>query len=275
VSGQFDRLHSFIGLSNDVGRRECPNWKVGIVTHISGMRLAGCRLAPPTALVRDGDLENHDIPPSGPFLMTPVKCERTVENVYGSRRVRWVVPVAMGGVLAIVGLYLLLTPGLVSHRFSPSLAQQSVMRTGGTGIPPSCSPAQASSASSAGILQIVPLDADTEYTVYPHSEFVIVETGSSSAELSKNAPVCSLGGLGGSGSNETTYAVVRPGTVTIYFVDGSARVSVAELKVSSWWLTPSLIGWVLIAVGLVLIAWGAVAFIRISISRPADDPLRA
>ncbi|MGO8861713.1 MAG: hypothetical protein ACLQRH_13240 [Acidimicrobiales bacterium] len=182
---------------------------------------------------------------------------------------------AIGGVLALVGPYVFLTPGLVSHRFSPSPSQLSVLKIGGTGIPPSCSPSQESSASGAAQLQVVPSDTDTQFLVYPHSEFVIVETGDSSAELSDGAPVCNLEESGHADYNETTYAVLRPGTVTVFFIDGSARISVVELKVSSSWLTPSLIGWILLGIGVVLIGWGGFALLHISIRRPADDLLRA
>lgn len=144
----------------------------------------------------------------------------------------------------IGGLYLLQTPALPTHRFVPSSAELDVVSNGGTAVPPACSRQVAASVTNEGLgLQVAPGDANTQFTVYPHSVILLYGYEDSSPELSSKAPVCNFDSTDVGSSTEVTYFLERPGEATVYFIDSAAHVSVVRIVIAASPPPSSIPGW--------------------------------
>jgi hypothetical protein len=239
----------------------------------------------PTSLVRDGTVEKTDPLPdqlSGVPLVQaqsprsaptpgsdPVQRGGQSATIRSRRRLLGVLIFVVGLAGVLGGLYLIQAPlPLPTHRFTPSAAELAVPRAGGTALPPRCS-STATNPPSNNLLgfTINPGDADTQFTVYPHSEMVLPAAPDYEAKFSANAPICQLG--------RGEYYVERPGKITVYFISTTAEVSVVRIVVtaSSPPATPAA-GWVLLALGALACFVGFVLAYRRHDDRQLGDRLR-
>jgi len=94
-----------------------------------------------------------------------------------------------------------------------------------------------------------------------------------SPELSASAPACELFS-DGSGPSETAYYYLkRPGTVTVYFIDRAADVSVVRIVVTSSSPPSTLPGWIPVFLGALSCLCGVVLWYR-RMGRHGSDDLR-
>ncbi len=228
----------------------------------------------PTPLVKDSGIEGTDPVGDAPFEVTPVRIGAEGSQIKRRNWGFWLVAV---GVVAILGgVYLIQTPALGTHKFVPSSAELDVLSKGGTALPSDCSRQVARSVTNEGLgLQVAPGDADTEFTVYPHSVILVYGYENASPELSSKAPVCNLDSVDVGSSTEVTYLLERPGEVTVYFINSDAHVSVARIIVSASPPPSSTPGWAVMILGAASAFWGAVVLYRRNRSEPSDDLRRA
>jgi len=228
----------------------------------------------PTSLVKDGGIEGSDPVGDEPFEVTPVRFGAEGPQAKGRNWGLWFV---VCGVFAILGgFYLIQTPVLPTHRFVPSSTELDVVGKGGTAVPPGCSHQVARSVKDEGLgLQVAPGDADTEFTVYPHSVILVYGYENVSPELSSKAPVCTLDWTDLGGSSEVTYFLERPGEATVYFIDSDARVSAARIVVTASPSPSSIPGWAVMIIGALAAVGGAIVMYRRNRNGPNDDLRRA
>ena len=195
----------------------------------------------------------------------------------GQRRARGFWFITLGVFAILGGLYLIQTPSLPTHRFAPSLGDLAVLHNGGTAVPRSCPDSVESSVPDEGLgLSVTPLNASTQFTVYPHSELLVYGDEDYSPEFSASAPACQLDDSDGFTSSETTYYLEGPGRITVYFIDKSAQVSVVRVAVTASPPPSTWPGWALIVLGGLACIFGVVLWYRRrDDGQPGDDLRRA
>ena len=241
----------------------------------------------PTALVRDGNVEGSDPPPDGPNGARPsaIPTGGGAPNASAAARddpgpSRWLhhgYLIASALLLFILGgFYLIHTPALPSHRFVLSPGELAAIASGGPTDPPTCSESIESSTANVGVgVQVAAVDADSQFTVYPHSVIQLYGTDASPPEFSSAAPVCELDDTEAGNLTAATYYAEQPGKVTVYFVDGATHISVVRIVVTASAPPSSKPGWVIVILGVLSCIWGIVALYRRPGGRPSDDLRRA
>jgi hypothetical protein len=213
-------------------------------------------------------------------LMRPVRfpvpgMEQDYDTPAASRRhVQGFFVLVLGVAMIIAGYSLAQKlPYPTQHSFLPTQTELDVLRTGGTADPQDCSDSARTSASDDGDgTAVVPAEADTQFTVYPHTVVMLNGGGSYTPEISASAPACQLDVDYGA----TGYYLERPGKMTVYFIGANNHVSVVSIVITGA-APPSSAPWdALMFLGVLVCALALfLLYRRRSDQQPGDDLRRA
>jgi hypothetical protein len=238
----------------------------------------------PTSLVRNGDVEQTDPPPSGgaTFVPTDRADSRVGSPAPRSGTRRWAVVLLGLGVLGIAAGFFLLysaqSSSPTTQTFTPTPAEIAAVHVGAAS-PSDCSQAVTSLASNPKfVFTVGPSTVNTQFTVPRQSMVVVVSNANESADIPGSDLFCQYSAQYATPSDgyagEASLFLERPGVITVYYV--SHGVHVVRIVVTSSIASSgsTVLGWLLVALGVIAIVAGIV-FYRLSSDKPPEDLRRA